>query len=182
MIEEFKLKDNRVVEIRIITKEDYEIDDNYEFVYSWLNKVNKYLYIEFKPENLERNKEWYYEMLDTGNFFVIGAIFKGKIIGTTDLRINPEVEKVKHVGSWGIAIHQDFHNQGLGMRLLTHIETLAREKGLIRLEADFYEGNTAAKTLYVEKMNYEIEGIHKKAVKLTDGTFTNKISIGKLLD
>ncbi len=182
MIEDFKLNDSRIVKIKIITKEDYEKDNNYEYVYNWLNRVNKYLHIDFKPKNLEQNKKLFYDMLDGGLNIFIGAIFKNNIIGTADLRINPEIEKIKHVGSWGIAIHPDFHNQGLGMRLLTHIENLAREKGLIRLEADYYEGHKAAEVLYINKLGYKKEGFHTKAILLSDGTYTNKISIGKLLE
>jgi len=99
MIEEFKLKDSRIVEIKLITKEDYEKDNNYTYVYNWLNRVNKYLHIDFKPENLERNKKSFYEMLDGGLNIFIGAIFRNNIVGTADLRINPDIEKIKHVGS-----------------------------------------------------------------------------------
>jgi len=67
------------------------------------------------------------------------------------------------------------------LRLLTHIENLAREREILRLEADFYEGNTAAEVLYLKKLNYEKEGVHRKAILLNDGKYVNKISIGKIL-
>ena len=41
--DKFKLKDGRVVEIKILTMDDYDADKQYEYVHNWLNKVNKFL-------------------------------------------------------------------------------------------------------------------------------------------
>ena len=59
MIEKFKLKDGRFVVIKRLSKSDYEINNNYEFVHKWLRKVSKFLAKEFKEKNLEKLRENY---------------------------------------------------------------------------------------------------------------------------
>lgn len=181
-IEKFELKDGRFVEIKRLTIDDYQKENNYEFVHEWLHKVNKYLNLEFNKEDLEHDKSNFYDFMAQKEGIVIGALFDQKIIGTADLRFNFESKKQKHVGSWGIAIHPAFQNQGLGTRLLLIIEKIAKERGLKRLEADFYEGNKSAEQLYINKLKYIIEGRQKFAILLNDGTYTDKILIGKIID
>ena len=183
MIEHFELKDGRVIEIKILTREDYEQNNNYEYVHNWHHQVNTYLNYEFNPENLERDrKDWFENYIESENEILIGALFNGRIIGTTALRLNLRVKKRAHVGEWGIAIHPDFHNQGLGKKLLTILEDMAKEKGLKKLEADYYVENLSAEHLYLNKMNYEVEGRRKFAALLKDGTYTDRVSIGKIID
>ena len=183
MIEKFELKDGRSVIIKRLAKEDYVKDNNYEFVHGWLNKVNKYLGLEFNKEDIENDEKFLYEHLsNTEGVIFIGAIFNNKIIGTSSLEIKLHSAKLKHIGEWGIAINPDFHNQGLGRRLLTIIERIALEKGLKKLEVEFFEGNEAAHRLYIDKLNYIIEGLRKFSCFLKDGTYVDRILIGKILD
>ena len=50
------LRDGRVIELKIAAREDYS-DGRYEFLYSWLGKVDEYLTMKFKPEDVENNKQ-----------------------------------------------------------------------------------------------------------------------------
>ncbi len=183
MIEKFKLKDGRFVVIKRLSKSDYEINNNYEFVHKWLRKVSKFLAKGFKEENLEKDKKELYNILsnDKASIF-IGALFEKKIIASASLKLNPFNEKSSHIGTWGIAIHPDFQNQELGIKLLTIIEKLAIDKGLKKLEADYYDGNKSAEILYLKKMKYIVEGRKKYSGLLSDGTYVDKILIGKIID
>ncbi len=181
MIERFQLKDGRIVVIKYLTREDYDRDHNYEFVHDWLNKVNKYLNAEFNKEDLEKDKKFFYEeYLNSDTDIVVGAIFEGKIIASATLGLN-ESQKQRHVGNWGLAIHPNFQNNGLGTKMLLIIESIARMKGLKKLEADYYEGNAPAENLYIKKLNYQIEGRKRISVLLMDGTYADKIMIGKII-
>jgi putative acetyltransferase len=183
MIEKFVLKDGKSVIIKRLLREDYEKNNNYEFVHDWLRQVNQYLLLEFEKETLEEDKEQYYKGLSDENAqIVVGAINNDKIIGSSSLQINLYRPKVKHVGTWGIAIHPDFHNQGLGTKLLASIEEIAHKRGLRKLEAEFFEGNEIAQKLYIEKLNYEIEGRRKFSCLLKDGSYVDRILIGKVID
>jgi ribosomal protein S18 acetylase RimI-like enzyme len=163
--------------------EDYEKNNNYRFVHNWLHQVDKYLAFEFKEEDFEQNKKNYYEMLsnEKANFF-IGALFNGMIIASSNLTVSSYYKKETHIGRWGIVVHPDFQNKGLGTKLLKIIEQTSIEKGLIKLEAEFYDGNVNAEILYIEKLNYIIEGRRKCAALLNDGVYVDKILLGKIIN
>lgn len=181
--EEFKLKDGRIVLIKRLSIEDYEKNNNYEFIYSWLNQVNKYLLREFEKEDLQQNKEYYYNKLSNkAEELMIGAIYDQRIIASAGVGVNLKLKKIRHVGNWVIAIHPDFQNQGLATKILMILEKTATERGLKRLEAEVFEGNEVAEHLYVRKLGYEIEGRRKYAALLKDGTYVDKIIMGKIID
>ena len=56
LTENFVLKDGRVVIIKRLRKEDYEKNNNYEFVHDWLNSVNTFLGLEFNKEDIENDE------------------------------------------------------------------------------------------------------------------------------
>lgn len=183
MNEYFKLKDGRIVEIRILTMDDYKSNNNYEFVHDWLNQVNKFLALEFEKDDLERDRvNFELWMSNKDDYIMFGAISKGKIIASASLELNLNNKKMGHIGKWGIAIHPNYHNQGLGTRLIVIIENYAKEKGVIKLETEYYSGNIHAERVYLEKLQYQIEGKRKFGCKLTDGTYTDRILIGKIID
>jgi ribosomal protein S18 acetylase RimI-like enzyme len=183
MIEEFKLKDGRNVIIKRLHVKDYEKNQNYEFVHSWLNDVSRFLAREFLPQELERDREYFYKKLkNLDQFFVVGAKYNEKIVGTASLELNLNSKKFKHVATWGISINQDFQDQGLGKRLLEVLENIAKTLGIKKLEAEFIEGNKIAQNLYVSKLNYSIEGRKKFSVLLSNGSYVDKIQIGKVID
>jgi RimJ/RimL family protein N-acetyltransferase len=183
MKEEFRLKDGRNVTIKRLKVEDYEKNQNYEFVHNWLNQVSKYLGRDFPPEELEKDREYFYKKLKgLEHFFVVGAKYNEKIVGTASLELNLNSKKFKHVATWGISVNQDFQNQGLGERLLEVLENIAKSLGIKKLEAEFIEGNSIARNLYTKKLKYSIEGRKKYSVLLSNGTYVDKIHIGKILD
>ena len=183
MIEEFKLKDGRYVNIKKLTIDDYKINNNYDYVHNWLNQVNKYLALEFEKEDLEQNRRNFEViMANKDNYIMIGAIYDDKIIASASLELNLRSKKMGHIGKWGIAIHPDFQNNGLGTRLLLLIEKLAKEKGLKKLETEYFTGNINAERLYVEKLKYQIEGRRKHGAILKDGTYIDRVLIGKIID
>ena len=183
MNEEFKLKDGRVVEIKRLTLEDYNINNNYEYVHDWLNQVNQFLALEFEKDDLEKDRAnfeiW---MSNKNSYFMFGAIFEEKIIASASLELNISSKKMSHIGKWGIAIHPSFHNQGLGLRLIQILEYYAKEKGVVKLETEYYSGNIPGERLYIDKLQYKIEGRRKIGCKLPDGTYIDRVLIGKIID
>jgi len=181
--QEFELKDGRKVLIKRLRREDYEKKNNYKYVHDWLRSVNTFLGLEFNEEDLEQDEKFLYEHLsnEEGVIF-IGAILNEKIIASSSLELKVNNAKMKHIGEWGIAIHPDFHNQGLGAKLLATIEKIALERGVKKLEAEFFEGNEKARRLYIDKLKYDIEGRRKYSGLLKGGKFVDKILIGKILD
>ena len=182
MIEEFQLKNGKIVVIKYLTIQDCELNNNYESMHSWLNQVSHYMTRDYRPEDLEQDKKKYYKMLSKPEeSVVIGAISNSKIIGHCKL-YNRRRPKVRHLGKWAIAIHPSFQRQGLGTRMLEIMEQIAMNRGLKKLEASFIDGNKVAENLYLRKMNYTIEGCKRMAILTGGGKYKDVISIGKILD
>ena len=66
--------------------------------------------------------------------------------------------------------------------MLEVLEDIAKSLGIKKLEAEFIEGNKVARNLYTKKLNYSIEGRKKYSVLLSNGTYVDKIQIGKVID
>jgi putative acetyltransferase len=81
----------------------------------------------------------------------------GRVVG--NLGLTPEgSDRRKHVGSIGMAVHDDFQGQGVGTALMEVIIELAeRWMGLTRIELSVYTDNAPAIALY-KKFGFEIEG------------------------
>ncbi|MBD3341632.1 MAG: GNAT family N-acetyltransferase [Candidatus Lokiarchaeota archaeon] len=184
MEKRFTLKDGRSVSIKRMAAADYQPKHKYDFVHEWLHQVSEYLLLDFNTDRIEDDRKWFLEKLsDSEHYIVLGALFKEKIVAQTSLELNPKFKKkVRHIGSWGIAINPKFQNQGLGERMLLEIENIAREKGLEKLEVSYIERNDAAEKLYLEKLYYMVEGRRKHGLKLHDGTYLDRILIGKILN
>lgn len=178
----FTLKDGRMVIIKHIAKEDYDRFDNYKYYFMWRLEIQKYLSSFYKEEDLETFKQKYYDALSKPNENIdIGAFHEGKLIGIVCAFIKFGNPKQGHVAKWGVNIKKEFHNQGLGTKLLETMEIVARLRGLKRLEATYAEGNGSAEHLYLNKLGYIKEGIQENKTCI-DGEYQNVILIGKLLE
>ncbi|MFX1445865.1 MAG: GNAT family N-acetyltransferase [Promethearchaeota archaeon] len=175
------LKDGRVVMLKRMTQDDYTKGSNYEYLYKWLGKVNKYLLYDFNEEDLDWNKQQFLISLNNAENIILGAFYDEKIIAHAKLNINILSPREKHIGQWSIMIHPKFQNNGLGAHILNCIEVIAKKIGLKRLEAEYAEGNIQAEELYLRKLGYNIEGRKEKAFKLSDGNYIDKLVIGKIL-
>ena len=75
---------------------------------------------------------------------------------------------------------KEYRRQGLGSRLLKETLSVAKKRGLERVELDVYASNAPAVKLY-EKFNFQIEGRKRKARKL-DGTYDDIIVMAILFE
>ena len=80
------LVDGRVIELKIATREDYS-NGRYEFLRSWLGKVDKYLSIRFLLEDIEDNKQGWLNNLNSSRVTVVG-LYRGKIVASATLLMN----------------------------------------------------------------------------------------------
>ena len=84
-----------------------------------------------------------------------------------------------HVGSIGMAVHDDFAGRGAGSALMGAIVDHAdRWLALKRLELTVYCDNTRAIALY-ERFGFEREGVHK-AYAWRDGAFIDSIAMARM--
>jgi L-phenylalanine/L-methionine N-acetyltransferase len=90
------------------------------------------------------------------------AVQDGQVVGMAGLHVGNR--KLRHSGSVGMMVHDQFQGQGIGRELLeTLLHVADNFVGLIRVELEVYPDNTRAIGLY-ESCGFEHEGRKRKAV------------------
>ena len=84
-----------------------------------------------------------------------------RIIGTSSLRFNSQ-KPLKHKAEFGLTIHDDYQNMGIGTALLQHIINVARTKKISKIHLNVSSENVRAIHLY-KKVGFVTEGTLHKA-------------------
>lgn len=99
-----------------------------------------------------------------------GKDIVGMIDSWTDRR-----ERVKHVTTFAMSVHPDWHGQGIGRRLLTSFVDWVRDNDrLEKIELHVHADNESAIALY-KKCGFEQEGVRKRAIRYNKNDFTDDI-------
>jgi putative acetyltransferase len=106
------------------------------------------------------------------------ALVDGQVVGQLGLDIEPAARR-RDVGSFGMAVHDDYQGQGVGSALMAAMIELADNwLGLRRLELEVWADNAAAIHLY-EKFGFETEGrgrqYARRAGELVDALFMARL-------
>ncbi len=106
------------------------------------------------------------------------ALVNQRVVGQIDLEVEYGARR-RDVGKFGMAVHDDFQNQGVGSALMAAMIELADGwLGLRRLELEVWVDNPAAVHLY-EKFGFEIEGTARqygrRAGELVDAHFMARL-------
>ena len=149
------------IQIRHIAQEDFE---GFYSCFDAVARECKFLGFTEAPSP-EATMKWLMSVREAGEIRLV-ALDKSKIIGWCDIETNQR-EGFTHAGRLGMGILQEYLRQGLGASLLDETLSVARERGLERVELDVYASNIAAIKLY-EKFNFQIEERKRKARKLNE--------------
>ena len=125
-------------------------------------------------------EEWRKRLAETadGRYNLV-AVVGEKIIGHLGLDTFPNKPRRKHVGTFGISVHDDYQGQGVGGALMQACLDLADNwLNLERLELEVYADNDAAIHLY-ERFGFEREGLMRKHA-FRDGAYVDSIVMGRL--
>lgn len=108
---------------------------------------------------------------------VFVAEVNGRAVGVAGIDV--KTGKQRHVGTVGIAIHDDFQNRGIGRALLQALLDIADNYlGLIRVELEVFEENPRAHHLY-ETLGFAEEGRRRKAV-FRNGKYFDTILMSRI--
>ncbi|MBI3190621.1 N-acetyltransferase [archaeon] len=145
----FLLKKNKMTEIVIRTPKKGDLEDAWKF-YNKVIKETSFL-SRLMPVKLVDEKKWLNDTIISNkkkksiNLF---AVHDGKIVGSCDVHTNKN-ERMKHVGTFGICILQDYTRCGLGTKLTQTILGLAKKELKIKIaELSVYSNNLIAQRLY----------------------------------
>ncbi len=105
------------------------------------------------------------------------AVIEGKAVGM--IFLGRELNRRSHVGSIGMAVHDDFAGRGAGAALMSAVISLADNwLNLKRLELGVYADNTHAIALY-ERFGFEREGL-QRAYAWRDGAYADSLAMARL--
>ncbi len=106
------------------------------------------------------------------------AEVEGKVVGNIGFE-HLQRPRLRHIGRFGLGIHDDYHGKGIGAKLLSTVIDLADKwLNLRRIELEVNTDNEAALNLY-KKFDFKIEG---EAVDgaFRDGEFINVFHMARI--
>ena len=101
------------------------------------------------------------------------------MVGSIGLETSPTRLRMRHVGSIGMAVRDDWQGKGVGTTLMEAALDLADNwLNLTRVELRVYVDNAAAIALY-EKFGFEVEGTHRR-LAFRNGEYVDSYSMARL--
>lgn len=100
------------------------------------------------------------------------------VIGMCSIRVS-DLPRRRHSATFGMMVHADHQNQGVGSALITAILDVADNwLKLVRVELEVFADNARAIHLY-EKFGFEREGI-KRAGAIRNGVYVDEIVMARI--
>lgn len=140
-----------------------EIESDLELTWEMFNSLSeeslKNLPLGFTRERVEG---WFKDIDFDKAIPILGFVEteKGTRMITSASLVFRKEEIYKHKGSFGITVHDDYQNMGLGKILTQYILDIAKERGLKKVTLGVVAGNKRAIHVY-EKLGYVKEGCLK---------------------
>ena len=107
------------------------------------------------------------------------ACVEGEVVGSLGLETSPTRWRMRHVGSIGMAVRDDWQGKGVGTALMEAALDLANNwLNLTRIELRVYVDNSAAVALY-KKFGFEIEGTHRR-LAFRNGEYVDAYSMARI--
>jgi len=107
------------------------------------------------------------------------ACVEGEVVGSLGLETSPTRWSMRHVGSIGMAVRDDWQGKGVGTALMEAALDLADNwLNLTRIELQVFVNNAAAIALY-EKFGFEVEGTHRR-LAFRDGEYVDSYSMARI--
>ena len=111
--------------------------------------------------------------------FSLVACADGEVVGSLGLETSPTRWRMRHAGSIGMAVRDDWQGKGVGTALMRAALDLADNwLNLTRIELRVYVDNSAAVALY-KKFGFEIEGTHRR-LSFRDGEYVDAYSMARI--
>ena len=111
--------------------------------------------------------------------FLLVACVEGEVVGNLGLETSPNRPRMRHVGSIGMAVRDDWQGRGVGTALMEAALDLADNwLNLTRIELRVYVDNSAAGALY-KRFGFEIEGTHR-LLAFRNGEYVDAYSMARI--
>ncbi len=149
--------------LRTILKEDIQAFYNFsKYIFYELNKYTIDTPEEFS-HNIDIEKQRIEKFSLSGNL-LLGAFYDGQLIGVLDFVSNKR-KRINHWGKFGISLHENFQNMGIGRLMLQYMIDWAKQNGQTKMIfLSVHANNTRAIHLY-KKMGFVQIGYLKDCIQ-----------------
>ncbi len=96
---------------------------------------------------------------DHPHYHLIGAFAGNSLVGVCGAWIATKIWCGRYLEIDNLVVDPEQRSAGTGTRLISHLESIAREKNCLVLVMDTYTGNHASHRLY-HRLGFEIWGFH----------------------
>ncbi|HDR7854648.1 GNAT family N-acetyltransferase [Bacillus paranthracis] len=125
------------------------------------------------PSNFKKEKQRIEDSVEKGGVTLIAEI-DNAIVGFLSFSRNP-MERLHHVGSFGMGIKKEFCNYGIGTKMLSYLINWAKaQKGLEKICLGVLSNNKRAIHVY-KKLGFQEEGRQIKQIKFENGEYADDI-------
>ena len=173
-----ELKDSTEITLRP------EIDSDLEPTWEMFNSLS-YETLTYLPQGFtrERVEGWFKDINYDKALPILGFVETEegcKMVASATLVFQKE-EIYKHKATFGISVHDDYQNKGLGHILTKYMLEIAKTRGLKKVELTVVTHNSRAIHLY-EKFGFEKEGLVRLDHWNTAlGKYGESYNMGKIL-
>jgi L-phenylalanine/L-methionine N-acetyltransferase len=117
---------------------------------------------------------------EEGTFSLVACV-DDEVVGEISLHTSPTRWRMRHVGSIGMGVRDDWQGKGVGTALMQAVLDLADNwLNLTRIELRVYTDNAPAIALY-EKFGFEIEGTHRR-MAFRNGEYVDGHSMARVVN
>ena len=143
-------------------------------------------YMMYEPGEREKNTKDLIllksniEAAENGKDLLLGAFSEDNEIVGFIWADRGKLNRIRHTAYIVTGIRQAYRRRGIGSEFFHHLETWAKENGIIRLELTVECENTAAKSLY-EKHGFHVEGIRTGSMQV-NGRLVDEYYMAKIME
>ena len=123
---------------------------------------------------LEQEREYIRNMENGPKSLMLGAFFRGKLVGIGSITPPSPVDRTRHRAGLGIAIVKSSWGMGIGTAMTRALIDAAKTTAIEQLELDVVSTNETAIRLY-ERHGFVEYGRHPRMMKYRDGTYADTI-------
>lgn len=131
---------------------------------------------EFK-ETVEKEQAWLKSDLENPNHLILVAECDGQLIGQLDFSNGHRMLNA-HTGEFGMGVHKDYREQGLGSLLLKSLIDWAKTHPVIeKINLSVHHTNERAIYTY-QKIGFKKEGLRTRDLKYPDNVYVDTVIMG----
>ncbi len=177
-MKEFKLKDDKILLVRELDKNDAKD------VLKYLKKVGGETdFLTFGkdglPYTVDQEKVVLKNIQNAERDFMMGGLIGGNLVSIGNISSFSK-ERLKYKGELGISVLKKYWGVGVGSIMMEYLINLCKTKNFRKINLIVYENNKRAINLY-KKFGFEIEGLLSRDVYI-NSIFYSSYQMGLKLD